>query len=520
VLNAERAAWIQRALTAIRSATIDDASPFAASEALTRRALGMAKDDDAARLSFWQSRVPGSRVGDDRYRWELSHHRCKGGSHVPPKEEWTHLRPDVERDPEKSEVRISLPLAIADGCEYLASLAEDGEPGAAALLSEAEPLFRRDLAAYVQGTHPWTDTFALRCVAVRPRALDRLRPLALAIAASYAPLAEGGAVLGLRYPIHERPLVSASAQLATGLHALGLELPLLAELLSTVRAGQHDNGGFGEPMPDGVAEKFGREDSLTTLVATEVLSTLDPSFDPTSALSWFATKQHKDGFIRGFGPELLWLTGQVVLLANAAKRPFAERFRFPLVASANLDRKTALPFYAFFDDLTHLFGALPGLASARVPVAFLDLAGFGAFNNAFGQDLGDDVLAAFAAELAKVPFARAIRDGGDEFIVVGAPGRGSLAADLDRLRKAWPDRFRERFGEGVPTVAPRVLCTIAAGRELRDARERLGRGMGPVKNAAKKPPPEGVLQELGAGAKTGAPAPSTRGRGPSKKNEP
>ncbi|HSQ66144.1 MAG TPA: GGDEF domain-containing protein [Polyangiaceae bacterium] len=500
-MSVERAVGIERAIAAIRSATIDDASPFAASEVLTRRALGLASppDDDARRLKFWQSRVPGSRVGDDRYRWELSHHRCKGGSHVPPVDQWRQLRPDAERDAEKAEVRISVPLSVAGGCEYLATLAagsgELGE-GAATLLAEAEPLFRRDLAAYVQATHPWTDTFALRCVAVRPRALDRLRPLALAIAASYAPLAEGGAVLGLRYPIHERPMVSATAQLATGLHALGLELRLLGRLLATVRAGQHDNGGFGDPMPEPFAEKLGREDALTTLVATELLCTLDPSFDPAGALAWFGEQQRPDGFVLGFGPELLWLTGEVVLLARAAARPFAERFRFPSVPSANLDRKTALPFYAFFDDLTHLFGALPGLAGASVPVAFLDLAGFGAFNNAFGQDLGDAVLAAFAAELARVPFARAIRDGGDEFIVVGAPDRRSLASDLDELRKSWPARFRERFGSDVPTVAPRVLCTASAGRELRAARERLGRGMGAVKSASKSPPPEGVLQEI------------------------
>ncbi len=504
------ASAIQRAIAAIRSATIDDASPFAASEALALRALDIERNDDRAdarerrpatctpaadaRLKFWRSRVPGSRVGDDRYRWEVSHHRCKGGSHVPPKDEWKGLRPDAERDAEKAEVRISLPLAIADGCEYLARLAP-ARPEAAALLAEAEPLFRRDLAAYVQASHPWTDTFALRCVARRPLALDRLRPLAVAIAASYAPLAEGGAVLGLRFPLHERPMISATAQLATGLHALGLDLGLLAKLLSTVRAGQHENGGFGDPMPDTFAERFGRADALTTLAATEVLSSLDPSFEPARARAWFGRVQRDDGFIMGFGPELLWLTAEVVLLARAAERPFAERFRFPRVMSANLDRKTGLPFYAFFDDLTRLFGELPGLAGASVPVAFIDLAGFGAFNNAFGQDMGDDVLAAFAAELSTVSFARAIRDGGDEFIVVGAPGRTSLAPDLDVVRKRWPGEFQRRFGADVPTV-PRVLVTSAPGRDLRGARERLGRGMGQVKSSSKKPPPEGVLQEL------------------------
>lgn len=183
-------------------------------------------------------------------------------------------------------------------------------------------------------------------------------------------------------------------------------------------------------------------------------------------------------------------------LFDAAARPFAERFRFPSVPLANLDRKTSLPFYAFYDDIAHLFAELSGLAGATVPVAFLDLAGFGAFNNAFGQDLGDGVLAAIARELDAVPFARAVRDGGDEFIVVGAPSRSNLARDLDAMRAAWPARFRAAFGADVPPVAPRILVTETPGRSLREAREKLGRSMGTVKATAKSPPPEGVLARV------------------------
>ncbi len=494
------------AARAIARVTSDDASPFASSEALAKR-LGSrvyaADASDLARLRFWEQRVPGTRVGDDRYRWEISHRRCKGGAHVPPRDAWLPLRPENERDPEVAELRISVPLSVADGCEYLCTLADDADAeigsAAKAILAEAEPLFRRDLAACVQAQNPWSDTFALRCVAARPHALERLRPLALAIAASYAPIAEGGAVLGQRFPLHERPLVSATAQLAYGLCALGQDLPLLGKLLETVRAGQHDNGGFGDDMPEGVVKRFGREDLLTTLVATDVLASLDPSFDLERALMWCVSKQQPDGFFVAFGPEIVWLTGELVRLADAAERPFAERFRFPQVPQANLDRKTSLPFFAFFDDLARLFGELAGLASAKVPLAFLDLAGFGAFNNAFGQDLGDSVLAALANELGTIPFATAIRDGGDEFLVVGAPGRTHLDDALDGFRRAWPARFRAQFGD-VPPVAPRILWTEAEGRSLRGARERLGRGMGPLKSSASKPPPEGVLGKLDAPA--------------------
>ncbi len=271
---------------------------------------------------------------------------------------------------------------------------------------------------------------------------------------------------------------------------------MLGSLVATVRAAQHDSGGFGDAMPERIEAKFGRDNVLTSYVCTDLLASLDPSFELERALAWLASEQRADGFFVAFGPELGWLTGEIARLLGAASRPFAERFRFPHVPSANLDRKTGLPFYAFFDDLAHLFAALPGLSSAAVPVAFLDLAGFGAFNNAFGQDLGDSVLAEVARALETVAFARAIRDGGDEFIVVGAPCRTDLDRDLDLFRAAWPARFAAAFGKDVPPVAPRILVTDAPGRALRQARERLGRSMGDVKNAAKNPPPEGVLARI------------------------
>ena len=486
-----------KAADAIARAAIDDASPFAASEALSKALVGAETNDDA-RLAFWKQRVPGTRVGDDRYRWEISHRRCKGGAHVPPREEWRLLRPDVER--EVDELRISLPISIADGCEYLARLADAGNADAQALLVEAEPLFRRDLATYVQAQNAWSDTLALRCVAARPRALERLRPLATAIAATYAPLvelgADGGFILGTRFPLAGRPLVSATAHLASGLLALGQDLPLLGKLLVTVREAQHENGSFGDDMPDRFLERYGRDNALTTVACAEILGALDPSFDLARSAAWLASTQRPDGLVMAFGPELVWLTAEFVRLADAAARPFAERFRFPQVERANLDRKTGLPFFAFFDDLARLFSELPGLAGADVPVAFLDLAGFGVFNNAFGQDTGDGVLASLASELAKIPFARAIRDGGDEFIVVGAPCRAALDRDLETFRAAWPARFQADFGKDVPTVAPRVLWTAAPGRDLRKAREALGRGMSAVKDANKNPPPGGVLARL------------------------
>jgi hypothetical protein len=84
-----------------------------------------------------------------------------------------------------------------------------------------------------------------------------------------------------------------------------------------------------------------------------------------------------------------------------------------------------------------------------------------------------------------------VRDGGDEFLVVGAPTRTGLAEALDAFRRAWPARFRARFGEGAP-VASRILVTAGSGGELRAMREQLGRSLAPLKHAP-TPGPEGML---------------------------
>jgi diguanylate cyclase (GGDEF)-like protein len=115
---------------------------------------------------------------------------------------------------------------------------------------------------------------------------------------------------------------------------------------------------------------------------------------------------------------------------EAAQRPFCERFAFPALGPGDRDRKTGLASFAYFDDLVRLFCATRELAESAVDLAFLDLAGFRAFNNTHGQDAGDAVLAELAAALLEVPAARVIRDGGDEFLVVSAPTRAPLADAL------------------------------------------------------------------------------------------
>jgi GGDEF domain-containing protein len=443
---------------------------------------GAAPDTDRFIL-YWGSRSPGTIGSDSRYRWELLAERTKGQPWCPPRGQWRAWRPRdqqlLEREPDVVEKRVVVPIAIAEQCALLDALAEGDDPAAEEarrLLDESEPIFRTDLASYVRASHAWTDTFALFCLCRQPAALERLQPFAIAIAACYAPAAkrDGGKVLGARFPFHGRPLTSASAYLASGLLALGSDLSLVASLSEFVASSQRDSGGFGDDdEPD---------DVMTTLAAADLLAHVDPAFDPEPAAVALESFQTEEGWFRALGPEAPWLTDAVVSWLDATSLPFAARFRWPHLLRANRDKKTGLPFYAYFTDLARLFGELPGIAASRCPLAFLDLVGFREFNNAFGQDMGDAVLAAFAEELGTLPECTVIRDGGDEFLVVGAPTGTALGDAVEALRRRWPGSFERRFGRDAPPVASRVLVAHAAGRDLLAAREHLGRAVGELKH--------------------------------------
>lgn len=488
-------AFVQKAMGALASIAPAPEEPLAPVILRARALAGRASDPEPL-LAYWASREAGSITGSMRYRWDLSHKRVALPAYAPRESEWRAWRPAeqslLERDPTGFEERLTIPILVAETCDFLGSLADDGHIGAARLLHEAEPALRRDLAQYIQAQHTSTDTFALFCLVRRPRALERMHPFAIAIASTYAALAEraGSVVLGSRFPFHEVPLASASAHVAAGLVALGLELPLVSRLVERVRSSQHADGCWGDAD--------GPPDALTTFVCADLLAHLDPSADAARILDALARLQRQDGLWAALGPDAPWLTAEVLELARACEGTFAQRFRWPHLADANRDRKTGLPFFAYFIDLASLFADLGGIARATTEVAFIDLAGFGAFNNQFGQDLGDAVLRAFAEELSKVGAARAIRDGGDEFLVVGAPERHSLVADLHAFRRQWPAEFRARFGADAPPVAPRILVARTRCGALRNAREELGRAIGSLKSKAPQPAPEGILEEHGA----------------------
>src|SRR4029079_11164974 len=169
--------------------------------------------------------------------------------------------------------------------------APDGELATRARqrLAEAEPVMRREFATFVKGAHAWSDLFALWCLVRRPLLFERLYPLALATATCYAATAheEEGIVRGTRFPFHEIPQVSASAQLASALLAVGEAVALLAPLVAFVVGARRATGGWGDAD--------GPDDVLTTLVAFELLLQIDPSFDPAPTIAFLRAQQRDDG---------------------------------------------------------------------------------------------------------------------------------------------------------------------------------------------------------------------------------
>lgn len=444
-------------------------------------------------IEHWSTRAIGSPLGSDRYRWELTHKKGTGvPSYAGPPDTWRAWRsseqPVLESDRWGFEERLTGLILACESAELLAEALEL-DARAAALLEEATPVLRRDVAACALERNAWADSFGLWCATRYPRTFEQLQPIVVAVAESMALRARstGGIVKGTRFPLHDRPLVSATAQLASTLLRLGSHVDIVAGAVRFVAASRTTAGGWGDADDP--------PDLLTTLVAADLLASCDPDFDPVRTAVFVVERQQQNGWFRALGPEIPWLTFELVRFLEAAEKPFAARFRWPHVPTANLDRKTGLPFFAYFAELTRLFRELPGVARSAVDVGFIDLIGFREFNNRSGQQLGDDVLAAFAEALRELPEARVVRDGGDEFLLVGAPESRDLASRVRALQQAWPARFRARFGSDAPPVLARAIVSRARAAELGQAREVLGRAIGELKTAAVDPE-LGILREI------------------------
>lgn len=484
--------------SAVAQATLAD-DPFFPIAVLRGRQELALEADPGPLLAYW---APGltRETGTIRYRWAINP-RFEGPypAWVGPIDTWhPWRRADAAAWAERPQrgmediERLLTPLVLAESLDllHIVGVRSDAQGDLArSFIDEALPKVRRDAALWVMETRAWADTWALWTMARRSGALTLLYPFAAAIAGSYAASAQraGGKVLGTRFPFHGVPLVSGSAHLATGLMALGVHPNLTGDLAAWTRAQQRVDGGWGDGD--------GPSDLLTTLVTAELLATLDPAYDPLPTADWFGRQQRPDGWWRACGPEATWLTVEILAWLRRSGRPFAERFAWPHLSITNRDRRTGLPFHGYYADLERLFQAIPGLARAPVDVAFVDLAGFGTFNNAFGMAQGDEVLRTFAQALTRIPGTMAIRDGGDEFIVLGTPTGTGLSGRIADFRQAWASEFASAYGQGV--VAPRILVLTTTGERIVDARNELGIRIARLKDEVKEVGPLGIQRDLG-----------------------
>jgi GGDEF domain-containing protein len=453
-------------------------------------------------VRLYQQRRPSyGRQNSGRYRWGLSY-RAEPGSvayAAPPTGRWWRpAEAELKADNIKAYGRrLMTPIVVATQFEFWGRVAEQAKDrdrelatAAEALLEEATPIAEHDLAEWNAAFDPWRDAFGLWLLVNHSHALARLRDATFALALRYAVIArrEGG-VHGLRHPFFRTPFVSADAALAAALWRFGVYPTLLPRLLDKVRGCQRADGGWSDGnQPSEV---------LTTLVAADLLTSLDPEWDAQPTATFLLERQEPAGWWRALDPEVPWLTGAICEWLARSQLPFAERFTWPQAAIWARDRTTGLPTMAFFDELA---GLLTALGNVPIELAFSDLAHFHEFNDRFGMDAGDRALRAYADALSAIPGALVVRDGGDEVLVVGTPTvTGHLEARLGEFRRTWPEWAQVQAGVQPGDVVPRILTVQGTAGELRRLRNELGTKIGPFKAMVRDPGRSGAIARLRPG---------------------
>ncbi|HEX5396208.1 MAG TPA: hypothetical protein VFX74_03865 [Candidatus Limnocylindria bacterium] len=462
-------------------------------------AAGEPVDNRALLQHIAHRRASYGRDNPRRYRWGLSFRAqavsaaYRRAAEQPP----VHWRPReaswLERDATGYGARLMTPITLAAQYGYWGRLisAETAQPEVAALasavLDEAQPVAEQDLAAMYAGLDPWRDTFALWILSGEPETATRFRDLLFGLAMRYGSLAaRGGVVRGTRHPWYQRPLASATAQLAMGLWHWGVYPSIVPGLVSFVSLSRLADGSW--------ADEGQPPDILTTLAAADLLARLDPGFDPEPTARWLAARQEPAGWWRALDPETPWLTAAVARWLLYSERAFHERFTWPTTPVWTRDRMTGLTTLAGVDELVAVIGALPRLGDQPMEVAFLDLAGFRAFNKVHGsQAEGDRVLELLGGALRDLPGILPARIGGDEMLMLGKPG-DVIGPRIDAWRSAWPKRLR---AAGVQEqVAPRILIGRSAARDVDALRRELGEGIFRMKQQYPETPAEGVQARL------------------------
>jgi diguanylate cyclase (GGDEF)-like protein len=467
--------------------------------------------DRAPLIRRWQGN-PVDAAGPRRYRWAtlwdddpdspLKWVRRPGQERVL----WHPAEAgDFGADPFAFTARLTLPPILAGSLAFLEETACN-DPAlhkeASELRDEALPRIEHDVALHAAADDTWADTFALWVLTREPLVLDLLDTLPIATAARFASRAriDGNRVLGTRNPFYEQPLDSATAHLAGALWTLGLHPELLPSLVGHLRGRQNPDGGWGDADQP--------SDVLTTLVVADVLMRLDPRFtldlgaperrasgeygaSASQMVAFLGHQQEAAGWWRALDPETPWLTAEVCRLLRAIERPFPERFRWPHLAAWQRDRKTGVPLFAFYEDLAKAAAGLGALGAAPVEVAFLDIIDFGKWNKDHGQAQGDKLIETLARSLRKIPDCLVVRDGGDEFLIVGRPGRsGALQGLLEDFLANW---FADCEKARLQPAEVRIVLGGGSLGEALEIRERLGREVGRIRHDRPDAPGRGVL---------------------------
>jgi GGDEF domain-containing protein len=462
----------------------DDGDP---ADAIQRGRAGLAaltRDLDPGDLAdpAFPAKARHALATSERTKWSaiVREWAARGGNDQRPVTPWTL--------PDQRDLRDLLgSLAWAEALELLSELGGGRgpiAPIARSLLGRYLPVVEGEFALHVMASDPRYDLVSLWELTRLPHTLDRLWYMAAAIAFRYAALAQRAA--GPVLSADGVAIASGSACLGAALWRLHIYPTLVPALLEFTLDELGADGAWADPGAE--------PDPLTTLVAASFVGSLDPSFDPRPTVEYFKRTQGPDGLWCLRGRPDAWLTREVLGWLETSTLPFARRFRWPGTLKVDRDRRTGLPMFGYFVDVERGINELTALSRRPIDVAFIDLAHFGDYNNAMGQAKGDEVIVAFGEMLGRVLAAQAMRDGGDEFTVLGVPGDDgpSLKVRLERFQHDWAVEFARRFGSR--HVAPRIV--VAEGRPAADlarTREELGVRLADAKAAHLHPPAEGVL---------------------------